>query len=162
MRDLMPVLANVDISAAAVMSYSGTAGTVSSVDLVYPANTIPRNGMLAKTTLKNIELPLGLTAIGRSAFNRCDKLTSVVIPPTVTVIDTMAFRSCVALTNIAIPSSVTKINYSAFLQSGLKNVSLAEGLEAIGNFAFQSCDSLQFLSISFHRPKYWILCHLLL
>lgn len=147
MRDLMPVLANVDISAAAVMSYSGTAGTVNSVDLVYPANTIPRNGMLAKTTLKNIQLPLGLTAIGRSAFNRCDKLTSITIPPTVTVIDTMAFRSCKALTDIAIPSSVTKINQSAFLLSGLKTISLAEGLEVIGNYAFQSCDSLQFLSI---------------
>ena len=31
--------------------------------------------------------------------------------------------------------------------SGLKTISLTEGLEVIGNYAFQSCDSLQFLSI---------------
>ena len=147
MRDLMPVLANVDISGATVMAYSGTEGTVNTVDFVYPANIIPRNGMLGKTTLKGFQLPLGITAIGRSAFNRCEKLTSIVIPPTVNVIDTMAFRSCAALTDIVIPSSVTKINYSAFLLSGLKTISLTEGLEVIGNYAFQSCDSLQFLSI---------------
>lgn len=62
-----------------------------------------------------IELPDGITSIGRVAFYDCAGLTSFTIPATVTSIDEEAFNNCYNLTSINIPSSVTSLGAAAFV-----------------------------------------------
>jgi len=147
MRDSMPLLANLDLSQASIAAYIGTEGTINTTNYSYPANTIPRNALLQKTSLLSIFLPNTLTAVGRSGLNGCTALGSVTFPSTLVTIDSMSFRSCTALKNVIIPSNVTEIGYAAFLASGLQQITLNEGLKTIGDYAFQNCGSLQLISI---------------
>lgn len=82
-------------------------------------------------TATNIEIPEGITNIGKYSFSYCNNLTSVSIPNTVESIDIYAFNSCTNLTNITIPSNIT----------------------SIGNFAFNSCSKLNAVHIS--NMKSW-------
>ena len=64
---------------------------------------------LIDRTIISIDISgLGLTEIGRSAFERCSNLTSISIPSGVTAIKDRAFFSCNALASITIPDSVTE------------------------------------------------------
>ena len=64
--------------------------------------------------LLRINLPVGITAIGREAFCGCTGLKSINIPDSVIEIGAGAFRSCTSLSEITIPDSVTEIGDSAF------------------------------------------------
>jgi hypothetical protein len=94
MRDSMPALAVVDISAVTIAAYTGNGGTSS--DTSYPANTIPdysfynENTSKGKTTLTTILLPSSVTSIGYDAFYNCSGLTSIIIPNSVTSIGNYA------------------------------------------------------------------------
>ena len=52
------------------------------------------------SSLKNIKLPEGITAIGTSAFRDCTSLISINIPNSVTKIDYSAFANCENLTSV--------------------------------------------------------------
>ncbi|VBB45166.1 exported hypothetical protein [uncultured Paludibacter sp.] len=147
MRDYMPALTSIDISGTNIVAYTGTEGTYNTTNYTYPANTVPRNGLVNKAILRNINLPNSLTAIGRSGLNGCTGISSVNIPSSVNIIDTLAFRNCSSLTQIEIPSSVTDIKYAAFYQSGLNQIMLNEGLKTIGGFVFELCSSLSNVDI---------------
>ena len=71
--------------------------------------------------VENIELPLGLTCIGKSAFSGCSNLFSFTIPDTVTLIGERAFYKCTRFYTAIIPQSVTHIGSSAF--EGCNNIS---------------------------------------
>ncbi|MEG2065526.1 MAG: leucine-rich repeat domain-containing protein, partial [Clostridia bacterium] len=71
------------------------------------------------TSIKNVELPYGVTDIiydsnHNGAFSGCTSLTSITIPSSVTSIGYRAFDGCTSLTSITIPSSVTSIGQCAF------------------------------------------------
>ena len=66
------------------------------------------------TKITEVEIPLGVTSIGNSAFYQCTGLTSVTIPDGVTSIGTSAFNGCSSLTHITIPSSIISIGGTAF------------------------------------------------
>ena len=147
LRDEMPMLANLDLSAATITAYTGAEGTYSTGSYSYPANTLSRNALYKNTTLKSIKLPGNLTSIGRSALNSCTALTAITIPSSVVLIDSMAFRACTALKKINIPASVQTIGCAAFSSSGLTDIVLPNGVTTIGDYAFQSCASLSSVSI---------------
>ena len=147
MRDEMPMLANIDLSAATISAYTGSEGTYSTGAYSYPANTLSRNALYKKTTLKSIKLPADLTSIGRSALNSCTALTTITIPSSVVLIDSMAFRACTALKMINIPASVRTIGYAALSYSGLTNIVLPNGVTTIGDYAFNACTALKKINI---------------
>ena len=100
------------------------------------------------SSLKNINIPEGVTSIGNSAFTSCSSLTNINIPEGVTSIGNSAFYMCSSLTNINIPEGVTSIGNSAFYMcSSLTNINIPEGVTSIGDNAFNSCYSLTSVNI---------------
>ena len=77
--------------------------------------------------LTSITIPNSVTSIGNYAFAGCLALTSITIGNSVTSIGYQAFYNCDSLTSIIIPNSVTSIGAEAFLDSGLTNVTIANG-----------------------------------
>ncbi|WP_035086202.1 leucine-rich repeat domain-containing protein [Aquimarina latercula] len=94
------------------------------------ALTIP--GVVTENTVAFVP-----TIIFRFSLN--DKgLTSVSIPNTITTIEEGAFEDNGNLTTITIPNSVTTIEGRAFRNNGLTTLNLGEGVETLGQGAFQN------------------------
>jgi len=148
MRDNMPSLAVLDISAVTIAAYNGSNGTFT--DTSYPANGLPEwafcnsaTNNTGKTTLTTIILPSSVTSIGDYAFDDCTGLTNVTIGNSVTSIGDYAFNGCRSLISITIPSSVTSIGEEAFWGCvGLTSITIPSSVTSIGNGAFSGCSSL--------------------
>lgn len=81
-------------------------------------------------------IPVGLC-------NMMNKLTSVVLPETVKIIDDYAFAST-RLQSMVVPNSVTKLGMSAFWGcEELKQITIGECVEEIGDYAFSRCSNLE-------------------
>lgn len=78
----------------------------------------------SSTGLTSIEIPSGVTGIGKYAFNNCRSLTNIEIPSGVMSIGDSAFEECIELKSITIPGSVTEIGKNAFKRC-LKLTSIA-------------------------------------
>jgi len=138
-----------DLSAATIVAYTGTAGPMPGSN-VYPINTIPKialspvapNNYTAKLT--SITLPTTTTCIDNQAFYGCSGLVSVSIPSTVTTnIVSAAFYGCSSLTSINIPSSVTTLGNSIFFGcSNLTTITIPSSVTSIGNAVLSGCSSL--------------------
>ena len=55
-----------------------------------------------------------VTAIGKSAFNHCEKITGITIPEGIVSIGRIAFYHCDNITSVTIPSTVTTWGERAF------------------------------------------------
>lgn len=98
--------------------------------------------------LTSVTIPVGVTCIGESAFYYCSKLTNVDIPAGVTRIGGWAFGSCNGLTSVRIPGSVTIIGPGAFRGcSGLAELTIPDGVVSIGGYAFEGCSGLTSVTI---------------
>lgn len=65
-------------------------------------------------SVRSIQMPEGLTYIGQSAFENCQKVSSVTIPENVSAVGKWAFYNCKALTIMNMPESVNSIGVAAF------------------------------------------------
>ena len=94
--------------------------------------------------LKNINIPAGVTTIGRSAFMECKSLSSVTFAEgsRLSSIGDSAFYMTWSLTSIEIPDGVTGIGKFAFYESGLENINIPAGVTTIGMEAFEECSNL--------------------
>ncbi len=97
----------------------------------------------------SVDLPQGLTSIGRYSFKNCINLTSVTIPNSVTSIGGHAFFKCYSLASVTIPEGVTRIGGSAFYKcSSLESVTIPSGVTKIDSGVFYGCSSLTSVTIS--------------
>jgi hypothetical protein len=157
MRDDMPALAQLDISGATIVAYSGTWGTYSYGDNYdYPADGVPDYAFyddvtgISKTSLRSIQLPSSLVSIGDLAFQECTGLTTIPLPSSLTTIGYGAFRSCTGLTSVTIPASLTTIGVYAFSGCfGLTSVnfSVPSSLTYLGDYSFYNCTGLTSLNL---------------
>ena len=69
-------------------------------------------------TLLSVELPDGLTSIGKSAFSHCCVLSEVRVPGSVSTIAEKAFFGCERLQNIQLGDGVGRIESQAFANCG--------------------------------------------
>jgi hypothetical protein len=131
---------------------------VFTIKLATSVTTIP-DYTFTESGLRRIEIPVGVSSIGASAFSKCRSLTDVIIPDSVVTIGGSAFSGCTALVNInlpknlatiasstfsgctaltgiTLPANLTKIETSAFAGSGLTAITLPGKLTVIGAKAF--------------------------
>ena len=137
---------------------------------------IPEAWFKNRVRLRSIRFPVGLERIGAEAFSGCTALTALELPVSLGQIGASAFAGCTAIKSIAlggeILSSVTvkSIFPDAYLVikdleilssdedytfcdevlSGCSNISeitLSEGLTAIGKGAFSGCNKLKTINI---------------
>lgn len=80
-----------------------------------------------------------VTAIGDSAFYRCNKVTSVTLPNSIKSIGEYAFFNC-PITSIEIPNHIISIGTSAFCLSNLASVNIPNSVVSIGSHAFLGCE----------------------
>lgn len=124
MRDQMPLLSYLNISAVQILEYKGNDATNGTLELFYPANAIAAFAfcnsltMQGKSSLNTVILPGSILSIDRFAFCRCTALISVNIPSSLKYIMDRAFQDCISLKSISIPSSVSYIWSSAFENCG--------------------------------------------
>lgn len=116
------------------------------VNITLPSNTTYLAEACFKylSNLETINLPNGITEIGKEAFYGCTKL-DVQIPSTVEVLGQSAFQDCSSLTASQLPSTLKRINTSTF--SGCSNVtfsSLPEGTITYfsASNTFQNCSKI--------------------
>ena len=104
-------------------------------------------------SLKSVNIPYGVTTIGRDAFYYCcNNLSSIIIPESVTTIDESAFLYCMALTSIDIPENVKSIGYNAFRGCNeLVSINIPSSVTDIGDYAFSYC-SLKTVHIASLTP----------
>lgn len=91
------------------------------------------------TPLKEIIVPANVKKLNRHCFSYNEKLERVDMSNTeLTDVPPMCFAECRALTEVAFSPSTINIDLGAFMNCAtLKNVTLPEGLDFIGQSAFQ-------------------------
>lgn len=104
------------------------------------------------SSLKSISIPSGIQDIPTMCFTGCG-LETIEFPERLLSIGTSAFRMCYNLTSVTFPNSLKVIGNYAFAMDNnytgnpgaewkyqvLQEVNLNDGLDVIGNCAFQAC-----------------------
>ena len=99
--------------------------------------------------LCEVELPDGLSYIGKSAFCGSPELTKVKIPSTVTKIEQSAFSGCTGLKEIELPPQLEEVGYNSFYGcSGLTKITIPSSVKIIRSGAFQNCFNLESVTLS--------------
>lgn len=116
-------------------------------------------------SLKTVNIPEGVTAIGTAAFMMNTSLTKISLPKSVTRIGGAAFLMCEGLSELKLPDGVSHIGMMAFTMSGLNEpiynsktffylpttytgaYTVPSGIQKIAAGAFYMCESLTSLTI---------------
>ena len=97
---------------------------------------------------QNTTFPQSVNAIGRYAFQGCQRLVSITIPNTIRSIGDHAFTYCSSLVDISLPNTITKIDDHTFHGCGqLTEIAIPNSVRSIGERAFYLCKSLTSLTI---------------
>jgi hypothetical protein len=134
---------SINLSAATIVAYTGTKGTIDDNSNIYDANTIPINAFSYKWQIKSIKSPTSTTAIGDYAFFNCIGLTdTIAIPSSVTTIGICAFNNCSGLQgSLTIPLGVSSIKEGTFYNCTSLSGSLIipQSVTSLGTNGFSGC-----------------------
>ena len=98
---------------------------------------------LVRSSIKKVNVSVGVTNIGNYAFYDCSDLTTAIISDDVIDIGDSAFNCCNNLTYINLGNSVTNIGEKSFNYcSNLTKISIPNSLKSVGNSAFDNCFAL--------------------
>ena len=100
--------------------------------------------LFARAGLTEYSVPEGITSIGASAFDGCDKLTRIVLPDGLKKIGDNSFNQCNHMTEIYIPESVVEVGEGAFTFCvKLKEITLPDNITSIPSSMFNYCRELE-------------------
>lgn len=116
-------------------------------DLPSTVQTIEFMAFASCDSLVAVTLPAGLQRIGASAFAHSENLREMIIPDNVTSFGANVFTGCKRLAKVVVGTGITKIPSETFYGSGVKDVTLPEGITEIGEKAFYDCDVLEELTL---------------
>ena len=97
--------------------------------------------------LTDVQISESVTYIGSSAFYNCQQLTRVELPDGLPWISKNTFRDCYNLVDVNFPAGLEGIDDHAFRNTGITNAVIPEGVESIGESAFQDCTDLASLTL---------------
>ena len=133
------------------VTYIGTqafgSSKIQSIQLSKNTKTIENYAFYACRELKSIAIPEGVTQLGSSAsgsvFGACSKLQSVTLPATLDTIWNATFYHNSSLKSIHLPNSVKYLGKNAFNScDSLQEVTLSNGLVEISDGVFGDCKML--------------------
>lgn len=123
--------------------------------IVLPTNNIDglqiENGIIKGCAryISNLVIPNTVTAIGPKAFGEkriwqslYNTFSAVTIPDSVISIGGSAFEGMSTLQTANIPSSVTEFGFGIFRSTGLKDITISEGVTCIPSGMFSICKKL--------------------
>ncbi len=160
LRDNIPNLTQVYMGQTTVAAYAGTAGTKGTWNDTYPSNMIPDYAFSVpyiapmNQILQKVELPSGITAIGRAAFAYCRKLEGIQLPLTVNTIGYEAFEECRGLKRINFPEGITALIDAFGFCISLESIDIPSSVTSITSEAFSSCSGLKSITIRQRNPPY--------
>lgn len=137
------------ITMAEITGYTGNNGNLK-IPVSFPSPS--ENGT---------DVPVG--KIGAQAFMENPAITEVTIPEGIETIGFRAFYGCENLKKASIPASITSwdcnsnnIESGAFCNcTGLTELTLADGLEIIGGYAFAGCTALESVRLPSHLSNFY-------
>ena len=133
------------IEGTTVRLYRGTGTDVQVPDGV---TEIGKRAFASRTKVAHVTLPDSVAVIEDYAFSGCTGLADVNLPESVAMIGWYAFSGCESLTEVTIPAKVTSIGEYAFWNcTNLADVQIPGSVEAIGDDAFRGCESLETVTI---------------
>lgn len=95
-------------------------------------------------SLKNIDLPDGISEILRLVFAGCISLEEIKIPSNVTKLYQSLFAGCSSLEHVNMPNNITEIEYGVFSNcKSLKKIDIPKSITEIQGYTFYSCSSLE-------------------
>jgi len=167
MRDKMKVLSILDLSSAAIKSYTGTEGTNSGVSTSYIDNEIPMYAFYNpylftyKSSLTSFKFPSNTVSIGYLAFYYSWNLAgTIAIPASVKSITDYAFYGCSSISAFSVAgtntrySSLNGVLFSKnqdtlfiFPQAKAGNYSIPTTVNHIGASSFENCYNLTLVTI---------------
>lgn len=128
--------------------YSGVL-TISGTGEMYEYGSLDYPWINYKTSIGEVVISDGVTAIGDYAFKSCTSIEKVTIAGSVTVIGSSAFAYCSKLENVTINDGVKTIGNSAFAEcKSLKSIVIPDSVTLIKNSAFENCESLTTVELS--------------
>ena len=93
--------------------------------------------------LKEVILPEGLAYLGDYAFWNGGSCGKVVLPGSIAYFGAYVFQGQLKLKDVTISEGLQTIGEAAFASSGVKDIKLPESLKTVGSGAFAYCESLQ-------------------
>lgn len=95
-------------------------------------------------SLRTVQLPSTLLAIGDYAFSSCKRLRGLDLPPSLKIIKQGAFSQCAKLAVVKIPTGVLEIEDSTFsFCVSLETIEIPDTVSSIGAEAFSGCEKLR-------------------
>ena len=103
--------------------------------------------------LRNLVIPDNVKTIGDYAFCNNNKLVSLKLGVGLTEVGKYAFEGCSSLTEVSIPDNVTTINQYAFYNcTSLATLNLGKGIQTLGTYAFGNGGNLSTINIYAVNP----------
>lgn len=147
-HEYLTVKAEKDESGANLFTITDCDTSVTQVDIPEGVTAIGASAFSGCVLLERIALPQSVTALGASAFSGCTALTDVSLPEGLTEIAGSTFSGCAALMEIDLPDAVTKIGSYAFHNcASLEAIPLPDGLSSIDGYAFSGCAALEEIAL---------------
>lgn len=96
-----------------------------------------------KSGLTRIEIPGSVEVLGDSVLSECADLSEVILNEGLTQISSFMFYMCPELKQIELSGTIEKIGGHAFGYSGLQEIVIPEGVTELGFQAFWHCSDLE-------------------
>ena len=112
-----------------------------------PANALFNALAPVREQITEVVVENGITDLGFKAFESCTALTKATLPGSLKTVASNCFRFS-GLKSVTVPEGVQMIGGSAFMYcAGLESVALPQSLHAIDTAAFQGCTALKSIAL---------------
>lgn len=109
---------------------------------------------LSSTSLREIKIPEGVTAIGDGAFVGCNDIEKIVVPNSVKTLGVGSFQRMEGLEEITFGDGITELEASTFMgDTKLKTVTFGKGIADIDVILFNGLPALENVHVAEGNPN---------